>query len=362
MDNTIEKYISSLPLNTQIIQIDNCNLLSSVPDLTDFFDLREFICYNSNLNKIPNLPNSIVKINVHHNFINNIDNICNLTNLEYLNISYNDLIVLPNLSKLKKLKILNCTNNFLRKIIKLPNSLELLNCSYNKLIKLGPFLPNSLRKLFCFYNKLENISTFNKKLEICHCYGNNLKTLPKINKNLKILFCFDNKLIELPELKHALKLKELYCQQNNIKIMPELPSSLIELACSQNKLVKIPYLHNGLKEIYFYNNLIIELPIIPETCTVLNFGKNPIYYIMIKIINITDNWEELNKISTILQKFKFNYHVLRFKKQIHQWLWKSKERSIQMQFHPSEIEKKIQNIKHLYLTDIDALDFLENMD
>ena len=114
-----------------------------------------------------------------------------------IDVSYKNLKYLPNLSRFKNLKE--------------------LNCSHNELTIL-PELNENLQELFCCNNKLTILPVLNENLQVLYCGNNNLTTLPELNENLKILFCYNNNLTILPELNH--NLETLFC--NNNKKLPEI--------------------------------------------------------------------------------------------------------------------------------------------
>ena len=58
------------------------------------------------------------------------------SNTEVINLSGNDLVFVPDLSRFKKLKELNVSNNQLLLLPELNESLEKVDCSHNKIYKL----------------------------------------------------------------------------------------------------------------------------------------------------------------------------------------------------------------------------------
>ena len=71
-----------------------------------------------------------------------------------LDISNKNIKSLPDLTRFKNLKKLNCYDNKLTSLSTLPQNLEELYCSINKLTSL-PTLPENLKILFC-YNRTIN--------------------------------------------------------------------------------------------------------------------------------------------------------------------------------------------------------------
>ena len=194
-------------------------------------------------------------------------NSCDLTELpEYLpisltalNISFNDISVLPNLKHLTSLVDLECCNNTLTKIYELPDTLKILSCENNKLIEL-PYLPHTLIELNCssnFLRKLPDLS--NLSLIELDCIDNYLTEIPNLPNSLIYLYCDNNKLIKLPTLPTSLL--ELYCSDNNLSFsiegIPELPSNLEHFNCESNKLTELPDLPSSLNYFHsIYGNLL----------------------------------------------------------------------------------------------------------
>ncbi len=119
-------YINNLfKLELLDISSNNLKFLNGIHKLTN---LKTFIANSNSISEIP-------------------DEICNLHNLEILNLSNNRLLTLPeNIGKLKSLKELYLARN---QIKKLPDSiedlknLEIIDISYNNLIE----IPDTIKKL-----------------------------------------------------------------------------------------------------------------------------------------------------------------------------------------------------------------------
>jgi Leucine-rich repeat (LRR) protein len=109
------------------------NKISSIilPDISSV-QLEYITCSFNGLEKLENLPSSLVGLKVNNN---------NLTKL-------------PDLEDLDDLEELNCSNNSITKIPDLPPNLTKLDCANNSL-KTLPDFPESLRVLSCRGNKFE---------------------------------------------------------------------------------------------------------------------------------------------------------------------------------------------------------------
>jgi hypothetical protein len=130
-----------------------------------------------------------------------------------IDISSKDIKSLPDLTRFKNLKELNCSDNELTFLPTLPQNLTSLNCCNNKLTSL-PTLPQNLIVLYCRNNKLTSLPTLPQNLIALYCRSNRLTYLPNLPQNLIILFCYDNKLPYLPNLPQNLEV--LYCNNNPI--------------------------------------------------------------------------------------------------------------------------------------------------
>ena len=81
------------------------------------------------------------------------------------------------------------------------------------------------------YNESKYLSKNGKEFD---CSDNKLKELPPIPETVEILYCYGNNLSKLPELPKGLK--SLWCNFNNLKELPRLPKGLKELNCYYNNL------------------------------------------------------------------------------------------------------------------------------
>ena len=150
------------------------------------------------------------------------------------------------------IKFINCNDNNLEELPRLPANLHSLNCMSNNLTCL-PELPESLIYLNCSNNKFKTLPKLPSKLEILHCWDNNLYCLPPIlPRNLEWLSCSCNNLYNLPKLPN--KIKHIMSCFNNLVYIPELPDSLKYLDCSSNKLESLPTLPDSLEYLCVVNN------------------------------------------------------------------------------------------------------------
>ncbi|MFX1294434.1 MAG: hypothetical protein ACFFD2_06215 [Promethearchaeota archaeon] len=205
--------------------------------------------------------------------------IFNCSNLEFLELTNNELKSIPNsISNLNKLRQLDLSVN---KLENLPNSigslkkLKKLDLHYNYLTELPLSLENLqlLKRLRLSANKLVDLpeTLWNlKNLEVLNLGGNNLKILPSLIeklKNLKELHLHKNGLQKLSDSICNLQgLKLLRVSLNNLKKVPELIGnlqSLEKLDITYNEITSLPEsignLHN-IQVLMLWDNLITKIP------------------------------------------------------------------------------------------------------
>ena len=104
---------------------------------------------------------------------------------------------LPDLTRFKKLKKLNCHNNKLTSLSNLPQKLEILYCTNNQITSLSN-LPQSLKELYCANNQITSLYNLPQSLKELYCYNNPFykivegNTLIKTKQNIQTLnnFCY----------------------------------------------------------------------------------------------------------------------------------------------------------------------------
>lgn len=115
-----------------------------------------------------------------------------------INCSNNNLTFLPKLPVY--LVTLDCSNNNLTELLELPPFLECLNCSNNKLDVLPEFLPNTLGWLYVSDNNLTELPILPLPLRILYCSNNKLNNLPALPRKVKYVYCINNNLTNLPDM------------------------------------------------------------------------------------------------------------------------------------------------------------------
>ena len=97
----------------------------------------------------------------------------------------------------------------------LPDDTTTINVSYRNLTYLPPLNRfYNLQSLNCSNNKLKSLPELNNTLQILYCNNNELTSLPKLNNDLHTLICNNNKLTMLPEINDSIYL--LYCDNNEL--------------------------------------------------------------------------------------------------------------------------------------------------
>lgn len=170
----------------------------------DLSNITKLVCSHNEIRMLPNLPAS----------------------LKLLDCSFNKLISLPNLSHCIFLYEIDCSRNRLTDLPDLTDCTSLidLNCSYNKLTTINVLIPETLQALLCSNNKLIKIDSLPESLTVLDCSHNDLDQLPQLPESLTVLNCSHNDFHHLPQL--PLTLQDLDCRGNPNLILPALPANL----------------------------------------------------------------------------------------------------------------------------------------
>lgn len=227
---------------------------SNIQDLTgiQYFDnLQSLECHDNLLTSLPKLP----------------------AGLNFLNINNNLFAVLPELPA--DLGQLYCSNNLLTSLPALPVNLNVLSCGNNQIASL-PALPLSLSFLGVGSNLLSSLPALPVGLNNLVVSDNQFTALPALPSTLKSLICNNNFLTSLPALPFGLT--ELKCATNLLQTLPPLPPNLDYLGCATNQLISLPALPVSLNTLSAHDNLLTELPPFPPlsfSCSV-DISDNPI--------------------------------------------------------------------------------------
>jgi Leucine-rich repeat (LRR) protein len=266
-----------------------------------------------------------------------------------LNLNYEDLYEFPDLSRFTNLKELYLIRNHFITIPKLPDTLEILDCSWNYSITSLHSIPQNLVQLHCQGNKLSYLPTLPSSLICLNCNSNNFSFIPSLPSNLENLFCTNNKLTMLPILPDTLQ--KLDCSKNQITQLPMCSRKLYMISCSYNKLTEIPNSYSNIILLYCSNNDIISMPFLSKKLTGI-VCSNTWFYSNFNLYDIERHSYFINSfvardISIIINKinkFKYIYHCLKYKRQIMKWLWKMRERRATELYHPSNLIKLLETV------------------
>ncbi|MDL2212147.1 leucine-rich repeat domain-containing protein [Erysipelotrichaceae bacterium OttesenSCG-928-M19] len=139
--------------------VKNCDLKAIPTKIYTLKNLTHLDLANNQIEKVDQKLNVLTKLqslNLRNNLINDFDEITNLTNLEYLDLSGNNLFKTTSIKNFTKLKKLNLSYNGLNYIVDLEGlkNLKTVDFSYNQLVKL-PKLNNNIKKLDVTNNYLD---------------------------------------------------------------------------------------------------------------------------------------------------------------------------------------------------------------
>ena len=182
--------------------------------------------------------------------------------LTVLNMSFNKMDFIPDNIPLG-LVALNISNNTIKYIPKLPESIKIVNGAHNTIKWFDQELPN-LEKLNLSYNHISyfRFDRLKSNLKILDLTGNQLKNIGGniLPENLEVLKLRDNKIGEIPELPR--KLVELDLAMNNLKKVENYPETLKFLDVSSNQLEKLcdsVLRCEGLERLNYEHNDLIEI-------------------------------------------------------------------------------------------------------
>jgi Leucine-rich repeat (LRR) protein len=275
--------------------------------LTDIDQIRELVIEDQDVKEIE-------YIDVSDNDLNTLPSFKIFVNLNSLYCGMNNLRELPELPN--ELKGLFCQHNQLTQL-KLPNKLQILNCDMNLLRSLPSVLPSTLRMLSCEHNSLSQLPNLPNEITTLNCSENILKYLPDpLPLKLTSLIVNNNQLMTLPKLPNTLS--ELRCDENQIVNIPNLPESLESFSCKRNKLENLPQLPNNLEYVNCSHNRISELPRIPDNLNSLYCKKNRLTSLSLKHTKLTqlncshNNITELTELPTTLTYLNCSNNRLTF--------------------------------------------------
>jgi uncharacterized repeat protein (TIGR01451 family) len=247
----------------------NCSMrnIASLEGVQYFDDLNTLNCSENSLTGLPRLPNNLSLLDCYRN---------QLVSLPTLPPAFNQLTSLPTL----------------------PPALQIISCSANQLTSL-PVLPAALQNLYCASNQLTNLPVLSPALQTLECSNNLLVGLPTLPLTLQNLSCVNSGLtsinVTLPP-----SLKRLDCYENSFTNLPALPAALQTLSCFNNQLTSLPALPTALQYLYCYNNQLTSLPTLPADLRVLYCYDNPLVCLPMLPNGLTNGFQTTNTQITCL--------------------------------------------------------------
>lgn len=86
-------------------------------------------------------------------------------------------------------------------------------------------------------------------------------------------------LLYIPSLHSFKHIRSIFCNDNLLLELPEIPNSVQVLVCNSNILKSLPKLHDGLTTLVCFDNYISDLPELPGSLEVLKCGRNNISHL-----------------------------------------------------------------------------------
>lgn len=242
METDLYKFIKHKRL---YIYMEKIHEIKEFPDYLEEIDL-----YQLNINKLPKLPTSLKKLSICMTTIKELPVLPK--SLETFICMYNDnLLRIPDISKLTKLNYFNCNIENGAFLSELPKSITLLSLRNSK-IKYLPKLPPKLINLDISGSSIQKIPKLPDSIDYIDCSYTNIESLPKLPLNLEYLICSRTKIKKLPFLPE--NLKQLDCSATNIKYFPSLPTNLTHLFMDHVYFDFFPELPKSLKHISWKGN------------------------------------------------------------------------------------------------------------
>jgi Leucine-rich repeat (LRR) protein len=203
-----------------------------------------------------------------------------------------DLRILPDISPLEKLQTLDLSNNKLKQLPELPETLEELIVNDNELSRIDNDLPRLQR-----FNGVNNVLThinYSNSLERLHLKNNPIENIPHLS-NLYFLDVSETKIKKLYPLP---KLRHLEMTNTEIQNIPAM-DSLEHLVCNDSKLESIDGL-KSLQSLEMINAPINKIHYMKDLYTLIYYGSH--------VFEISKNYKILH-----LKKNKKNISELTFK-------------------------------------------------
>ncbi|HMC02211.1 MAG TPA: T9SS type A sorting domain-containing protein [Flavobacteriaceae bacterium] len=191
------------------------------------------------------------------------------TELEFLNLNYNDLDDID-VSLNEKLTGLGCSGNNLTDLVLTNNDLlTSLGCSGNSISSLVLTTNTNLETITCYGNGMTSLTLpVTNTVTRLDCYNNNLTGTLDVSDftNLEILWCYNNSLSGTLNLSSNELIENVDCSDNNLGglLLPDT-TTLFRLVCDNNQITSLDASQNsGLTTFWCFENQILSL-LVPTT-------------------------------------------------------------------------------------------------
>ena len=258
--NQIKRFNSNGNLFNLIILDLSHNQLESLKD--EYYNNSEIVTLKSILN-----------LDLSFNRITHIDtHLKNLTSLEVLSISNNQIEDVDGLDRLKKLRILKLNKNRLKDVSKIKNliKMEYLYLNENQIDDLCSWIGDLkyLKTLHASNNEINNFDCLHdtlSNLDLLDLSFNQLKNVSSLRYliNLKNLNLNNNQIEDISDLQYLRYVDKLFINNNNVKCLSPIGNlNLKYLEINDNQIENILWIKNSsnLRELKISNNKLNQLP------------------------------------------------------------------------------------------------------
>ena len=304
------KHVSLFQNNIKTIDLSDVNFgiadfgmnnLTSIPKISNSI---KFISLDHN--KIQTIDvsfDSIQKMSLRNNIITTIKPNISFHGLRIIDLSYNQITVLPNLRDVFPIvRHLDLSHNQIEILPEFPFQIEEFSISCNKIKE----IPGSFSSLI--YIKSANFS------------DNQIEKVPQLPETIQTLIIHNNKITKFTESKTP-KLTSLLIRQNNLHKIPKLHESKIgEISLASNFLtsIKIDSILKNVSTLDLSDNRLTEIPKVIFTIERLRFfsaARNylktipeEVYDTQLVSLNLSQNpIESLPKIPITLERLILNH-------------------------------------------------------
>jgi len=215
----------------------------------------------SKLERITNIPTNLVCLRIKKTGITIVDGSIFPNCLEEIDLGDNKLKVVFGLKEGIKKLLLN--DNILESITNIPSTVEILKVSDNDPLDELPELSNNLKYLSIEATKIDSFEKFPDSIEELISNQCNLGHIKKLPKNIKIWKSLSSHIMKI-DCEIPFGIIELDLWNNMLQEVPDLPESLETVDLSKNILIKIPVFGMTMKEISLKDNQVLSTKFIDD--------------------------------------------------------------------------------------------------